>query len=71
MEADMTEEYTVPANPTLPLSARREQESINPLSGERHYGKWVVRDARGFWIDADTYRNDLNARYDNLIILGG
>jgi hypothetical protein len=51
------------------LTARREYDTINPLSEMAHNGNWVVRDEDGTWVDADKYRNDLLDRYENLEIV--
>jgi hypothetical protein len=53
----------------MKYTARREYETINPLSEMAHEGKWVVRDENGDWIDADKYRHDLLDRYENLEII--
>lgn len=57
-------------NPVLPLTARREFDTIHPYWGLPHGGIWVVRDAEGDWIDADKYRNDLRERHENLLVEG-
>jgi hypothetical protein len=51
------------------LTARREYDTINPISEMAHNGNWVVRDEDGTWVDADKYRNDLLGRYENLEIV--
>jgi hypothetical protein len=53
----------------MKLVARREYDTINPLSEMAHNGNWVVRDEEGNWVDADKYRYDLLARYENLEII--
>jgi hypothetical protein len=60
--------FTPKATPVLPLTARREHITLNPYTGYMHNGVWVVRDSEGDWIDADQYRNDLKARYADLVI---
>lgn len=52
------------------LTARREQETLHPYRGTPHGSIWVVRDERGYWVDADKYRNDLKDRYPGLVIVG-
>lgn len=48
-------------NDDVAFTMAREQgltENGNPLNG-----RWVLRDARGVWVDFDTYRNDLMERH--------
>lgn len=33
-------------------------------NGNELNGRWVLRDAKGEWVDFDQYRHDLAARYD-------
>jgi len=35
---------------------------VNPASGTLLFGKWVLRDNGGNFIDYDSYRNDLSSR---------
>lgn len=70
-----------PANPNptpvMPLTARRETGSVTmryseniPDTYEIPFGnRWVVRDAKGVYVDHDQYRNDLLDRYPGLIIV--
>lgn len=46
---------------------RREYDSLFP-NGNKFDGKWVYRNADGFMVDFDRYRNDLFSR--NYFIVG-
>ena len=46
-----------------PFSAKREWEGETP-NGNRFGGRWVVRDAKGNFVDVDQYRNDLGPRIE-------
>ena len=35
---------------------------VNPTSGILLFGKWVLRDSGGNFIDYDSYRSDLSSR---------
>lgn len=63
------ERFEPKQDPVLPLTARREYETVHPYWGFTHSGIWVVRDAEGDWIDADKYRNDLLERHQDLIVV--
>jgi len=66
-----------PLTPVEPLTARRETGSVTmryseniPDTYEIPFGnRWVVRDAKGAYVDHDQYRNDLLDRYPGLIII--
>lgn len=60
-------DYHIPAAehsaPKQPLTGRREYGQIPFFDYPINFnGRWVVRDANGFYIDHDQYRNDLTSR---------
>lgn len=51
-------------------TAVREYHTINPVDGEKHGGRWVVRDENGQYVDAGAYRFDLRIKWPGVEIIG-